>query len=71
MARLPLFVRIWFGLDLVLSLLPPIHWAISGGAPVFGLPRALAYLCGVSAFAALSLVAAYVAERPAARRRGA
>lgn len=66
-SRLPMFMKVWFGLDLVLSLFPPIHWAVSGSAPVFGAPIVLVYIFGVSAFVALSLVVAYLADRGADR----
>ncbi|GJE26892.1 hypothetical protein [Methylobacterium organophilum] len=62
-ARLPGFLRLWFALDVVLALAPPLHWRLNGAAPVLGLPPVLAYLWGTSLFIAASTVAAYLAER--------
>lgn len=62
-APLPLFIRLWFGLDLCLALLPPLHWAASGTEPIFGVPRPLFYLYGTSVFIAASVVVAYLSDR--------
>lgn len=62
-SRLPMIVKAWFALDLLLALFPPIHWWASGGDPVFGVPRVLFYVYGTSAFIAASVVAAYVTDR--------
>ncbi len=62
-APLPLFIRIWFGLDLCLALFPPLHWAASGTEPIFGVPRPLFYLYGTSVFIAASVVVAYLSDR--------
>lgn len=56
--RFPMFVKIWFALDVLLAWFPPFHWAASGAAPVFGVPRSLWYLFGVELFIAASAVAA-------------
>lgn len=69
MSRLPPVIKIWFALDLILCLFPPIHWALNDAAPIFGLPATLAYVIGMSAFVGLSLVAAYLAERRAGAAR--
>jgi hypothetical protein len=55
-------VKAWFVLDLFLIMSPPLHWAVSGAAPVFGVPRSLLYLLAVSAFIAASVVVAYFAD---------
>lgn len=62
--RLPVFIKIWFALDLFLALFPPIHWAASGGEPIFGVPRSLLYLYSLCVFIALSVVVAYFAGSP-------
>ena len=60
MARPPfLFIPLWFAVDAVLALMPPLHWAAGGSAPILGVPRVLLYLFGVSAFIAASVIAAY------------
>jgi hypothetical protein len=51
-----------FALDALLALAPPLHWAITGEARVFGLPGALFYFGGVAVFICASLVAAYLVE---------
>lgn len=64
---LPLFIRLWFLADAVAALAPQVHFAASGAAPsVLGLPRVIAYLLATSAFAAASVVAAYLCD-PARR----
>ncbi len=60
---LPLFVKIWFGLDLFLALFPPLHWAASGTEPILGVPRPLFYLYGTSLFIAASVVVAYFCDK--------
>jgi hypothetical protein len=60
---LPLFVRLWFGLDLCLALFPPLHWAASGTEAIFGVPRPLFYLYGTSLFIAASVVVAYLCDK--------
>lgn len=62
-SQLPTFIKVWFALDLVLALFPPLHWAMSGSDPILGIPRALLYVYGTSAIVAASIVAAYFAER--------
>lgn len=61
--HLPVFIRLWFATDLMLALLPPLHWSLGDGTPVLGTPRVLVYLFGSSAFIAASVVAAYVCDR--------
>lgn len=58
----PTFIRLWFAADLVLALLPPLHWAAGGATPLLGMPRVLVYLFGTSAFIAASVVAAYLQD---------
>ncbi|GJE55624.1 MULTISPECIES: hypothetical protein [Methylobacterium] len=60
--RLPRFIQVWFALDLLLALLPPLHWHLGVAEPVLGMPCTLAYLWGASLFIAASVVAAYFAD---------
>lgn len=62
-ARLPLYIRIWFMLDLFVTLFPPLHWVASGADPIAGVPRSLFYVAASSVFVAASVVFAYVADR--------
>lgn len=62
-ARLPNFVKVWFMLDLVLALSPPLHWTLGTAEPIYGVPRSLLYIYGVSIFVAASVVVAYLAGR--------
>jgi hypothetical protein len=67
---LPFFVKLWFGLDLVLALFPPLHWAASGTQPIFGVPRPLFYLYGTSLFIAASVVVAYLWDKGVGGHQG-
>jgi hypothetical protein len=60
--NLPMLVKAWFVLDLFLAWFPPLHWATSGAAPVFGIPRSLCYVFLVGAFIATSAVVAYFCD---------
>lgn len=62
-SELPVFIKIWFAVDLVLALFPPVHWAMSGADPIFGIPSALLYTFGTSFVIAASVVAAYFSDR--------
>jgi hypothetical protein len=66
----PMFIKVWFAIDLVLALFPPVHWAMSGSEPILGIPEPLLYLYGTSSIIAASIVAAYFADR-ARRSSGA
>jgi hypothetical protein len=68
-SQLPTFVKVWFAIDLVLALFPPVHWALSGSAPILGIPRVLFYIYGTSFITAASIVAAYFADRTLLSRR--
>jgi hypothetical protein len=61
-APLSMLVKAGFALDLLLALFPPLHWAAGGADLVFGVPRSLLYLLSVSAFIALSVVVACIAD---------
>ena len=62
-SQLPVFVKVWFVIDVVLALFPPVHWAMSGSDPILGIPRVLFYIYGTSFVTAASIVAAYFADR--------
>ena len=62
-SQLPTFIKVWFAVDLVLALFPPVHWAMSGSDPILGIPRSLFYLYGTSCIIAASIVAAYFTDR--------
>ncbi len=54
------FISIWFILDAVLALFPPVYWIAGGPAPlIFGLPCSMAYFITLALFIAASIVAAY------------
>lgn len=61
--RRPLLIELWFLLDAVLVLAPPLHWWMARRVePVTELPATLLYFLAVSAFVALSVVVAYLLE---------
>lgn len=62
-ARLPNFVKVWFILDLILALAPPLHWTLGTAERIHGVPRSLVYIYGVAIFVAASVVIAYLAPR--------
>jgi hypothetical protein len=68
-SQLPVFIKVWFVIDLVLALFPPVHWAMGGSDPILGIPRVLFYIYGTSFITAASIVAAYFADRTLLSRR--
>lgn len=57
------FVTLWFGLDAVVALAPPLYWAADGRTtPILGVPAALFYFLAVSVCITASLVAAWLIE---------
>jgi hypothetical protein len=67
--NLPMFVKVWFVLDLFVAWFPPFHWAASGADPLlFGVPRSLCYIVGVDFFILGSIVVAYFYDNPSARQ---
>lgn len=61
--RLSLAISLWFFLDAVLVLAPPLHAFVSRHpAPMAGVPGTLLYFLAVSGCVALSVVAAYALE---------
>jgi hypothetical protein len=62
------FVSIWFILDAVLALFPPVYWVAGGPTPLIaGIPCSIVYFVLLTAFICGSLIAAYVDDE----RRGA
>jgi hypothetical protein len=54
---------VWFILDTIVALAPPLYWAFDGArTPIFGVPAAVLYFVAVSTCIAASIVAAYLAE---------
>lgn len=54
-------VKLWFALDAVVALAPPLYWAANGRtAPIAGIPTALFYFLAVSLCNTASLIAAYL-----------
>jgi hypothetical protein len=62
------FVAIWFVLDAILALFPPIYWVAGAPTPLIaGIPCSIVYFVLLSAFIVGSLLAAYADDE----RRGA
>ena len=56
-------VKLWFALDAVVALAPPLYWAADGRtAPIVGVPTALFYFLAVSLCITASLIAAYLLD---------
>lgn len=56
-------IKLWFALDAVVALAPPLYWAADGRtAPILGIPTALFYFLAVSVFITASLIAAYLLD---------
>jgi len=54
------FISIWFVLDAILALFPPVYWIVGGATPLlFGLPCSVVYYCLLAIFITASIVAAY------------
>jgi hypothetical protein len=62
------FIAIWFALDAILALFPPVYWFAGGPTPLIaGIPCSIVYFLLLSAFIVGSLLAAYADDE----RRGA
>jgi hypothetical protein len=56
-------VKLWFALDAVVALAPPLYWAADGRTtPIAGIPTALFYFLSVSMCITASLIAAYLLD---------
>lgn len=54
------WVTIWFALDWLVALLPPIHWGLALPLPdLLGVPATLVYFISVAVFIGASVVFAY------------
>jgi uncharacterized membrane protein (DUF485 family) len=64
--RLPLWISVWFVLDAIVALAPPLYWAVDGKTtPILGLPTGIFYFVAVGIFVGTSIIAAYWAEAAA------
>jgi hypothetical protein len=62
------FIAIWFVLDAILALFPPVYWFAGGPTPLIaGIPCSVVYFVVLSAFIVGSLLAAYADDE----KRGA
>jgi len=62
------FVTIWFVLDAILALFPPVYWVAGGPTPLIaGVPCSIVYFVLLAAFIVGSLLAAYADDE----KRGA
>ena len=53
-------VKLWFALDAIVALAPPLYWAADGRTtPIAGIPAGLFYFLAVSLCIIASLIAAY------------
>lgn len=56
-------VKIWFIVNAVVALFPPIYWAISNhNAYIFGVPASLLYFTTISLSIMLSIIYAYYTD---------
>ncbi|HYD33733.1 MAG TPA: hypothetical protein VEA39_04110 [Methylophilaceae bacterium] len=55
-------VRLWFVANVLLALLPPLHWEIAAQRPVLGLPATLFYFLLLSLSITGSILYAYWEE---------
>lgn len=60
---LPRYVQVWFALDALLALAPPLYWSADRAtSAILGIPLAMLYFLAVGAFITLSLVVANYSE---------
>lgn len=56
-------VKLWFALDAIVALAPPLYWAADGRTmSIAGVPAALFYFLAVSVCITASLIAAYLLD---------
>lgn len=61
-------MKLWFALDAIVALAPPLYWAANGRtAPIVGIPTALAYFLAVDLCITASILAAWMIDRRSAR----
>jgi hypothetical protein len=57
------WISVWFALDAVVALAPPLYWAVDGKTTlILGLPAPVFYFVAVAIFITASIVAAYLSE---------
>jgi len=57
-------IKLWFLLDVIVALAPPLYWAAGGDmTPIAGVPAALFYFLAVNVFITASLVTAYLLDQ--------
>lgn len=62
-SALPRYVRVWFVLDALLALAPPLYWSADRAtSAILGIPMAMLYFLAVGTFITLSLIAANFSE---------
>ena len=61
------YIWIWFALDALLALFPPVYWVAAQPTPILGLPCSIIYFSVLGIFITASLLAAYWDDE----RRGA
>ncbi|KKM89570.1 hypothetical protein LCGC14_1247380 [marine sediment metagenome] len=61
---LPIFIIVWFYLDAIIALAPPIYWIVNDYRImfIFGMPATLFYFISVAVCIVCSLIAAYLVE---------
>lgn len=52
-------IKLWFIVDAILALIPPIYWWVNKQSFFWGLPANLGYFLFVSVFITASVVVAY------------
>jgi hypothetical protein len=61
--KLPTWIRLWFVVDAVIAMAPPVYWFFAEPAEfVTGIPNALIYFLLVGTIICASIIAAYIAE---------
>lgn len=61
--RLPAWVRLWFTVDAIIAMAPPVYWLFAEPADfVAGVPNGLIYFLLVGMVICASIIAAYISE---------
>jgi hypothetical protein len=59
------WILVWFALDTILAIFPPVYWAASGAQPwILGLPLSVFYFVSLGLFITASLVVACLVDEP-------
>ncbi|MGO4686290.1 hypothetical protein [Hyphomicrobium sp. 2TAF46] len=68
-SKLPSWIRLWFIVDAVVAMAPPVYWLFAEPAAfITGIPNGLIYFLLVGSIICASIIAAYFAEAPATGR---